>query len=105
MWLSIAVGEWQVPYAYFPFFFFVLSYFFPASAGHVVGAVVTHVPFTHQLIKCQRLILSICITDGRVVSAAADTKSVLQLLKEQSALITWEFCFIAGLILCPHLAL
>lgn len=86
-------------------FFFVLSYFSPDSAGRVVGAVATHVSFTYQLIKCQLLILSICITDGIVASAAGGTKSVLQLPKEQTALITWEFCFMAGLILCPHLAL
>lgn len=64
--------------------FFVLSYFSPASAGHVVGAVATHVLFTYQVIKCQLLILSTCITDGMVASAEGDTKSVLQLLKEQT---------------------
>lgn len=85
--------------------FFVLSYLSPASAGHVVGAVATHVPFTYQLTKCQLLILSTCITDGIVASAVGDTKSALQLLKEQSGLITWEFYFEACLILFADLAL
>lgn len=77
----------------------------PASAGHVVGAVATHAPFTYQLIKCQLLIVVSCIIDGIVASAVGDTKSVLQLLKEQTGLITWEFYFMARLILCPDLAL
>lgn len=79
----------------FSIFFFVLSYFSPASAGHVVGAVATHAPFTYQLIKCQLLIVGTCITDGIVASAVGDTKSVLLLLKEQTGLITWEFYFMA----------
>lgn len=89
----------------FSIFFFVLSYPSPASAGRVVAAVATQVPFTYQLIRCQLLILSTCITDGVVGSAVGDTKSVLQLLKEQTGLITWEFYFLARLILSPDLAL
>lgn len=77
----------------FSIFFFVLPCLSPASAGHVVGAVAIQVPFTYQLIRCQLLIFSTCITDGIVASAVGDVKSVLQLLKEQTGLITWEFYF------------